>query len=301
MVLTLMAYARLETYRNSQIFQILFAHYMEKDERAYLNLGIEAQYNSTKGAAKKEDNKPQPKINASPRISLALFLDKQKQAAQPDQLQQTTVLLKNLLHVLYHSQPFYEALIQENPHFPDELITSMINAIDALPRQNRPKKVEDLYNLTLSSPKLNEALYKIFHGAPEKYTEPAEKPPAEEVKEDKLEDTSQDTDILKAETEEPRTPKGYVSLADFITLSSSPQVRVYLASPQVLEAIFHNPHTVEEILAARKELHRQALQGADLKELDTIFKSRFEPHRDPAISSNLLNFQISKTDPQKYE
>jgi hypothetical protein len=306
MVLALMSYARLETYRSAQIFQTLFAHYMEKDERGEINAGFKRQYESEKGSSREGGDKSQPKINASPRISLSIFLNKQQQAAQPDQFHQTIVLLRNLLQVLYRGQPFYEEIIEEKPQFAEELVRSIVSTIDALPQENKPKNMKDLSNLVLSDPKLNEALYKILHGAPEKYEAAAaenEEPKhaVRESVEDKVEDSSQDAALLEAEAQEHTSPKGYQSLADYVTLSSSPQIRIFLASPPVLQALFPNPQTVQEILEMRRDLHRQALHGADLQELENTFKNRFERLHDPAINSALLNFQVSKTDPRKYQ
>ena len=77
MLIVLISYARLETYRSSQIYQVLFKHYMENDERGYINLLVEQQYNTT-AVSSKENDKRNPPIHANPRLSISMLLDKKK-------------------------------------------------------------------------------------------------------------------------------------------------------------------------------------------------------------------------------
>src|ERR1700722_16850473 len=78
MVLTLMTYARLESYRSSQLFQVVFEHYMRVDERALFNLDAKGQYD-TISAPPKSEKTPQTKepqqvkSPSSPRISISLL------------------------------------------------------------------------------------------------------------------------------------------------------------------------------------------------------------------------------------
>jgi len=60
MLLSLLTYARLESYRNSQVFQIFFTYYMEKDERGYQNLAAEKLYKKIKAPGKKTSEEPSP-------------------------------------------------------------------------------------------------------------------------------------------------------------------------------------------------------------------------------------------------
>ena len=93
MLLTLMTYAKLETYRSSQVFQVLLEHYMQKDERGYINLAAEDTYDGIKKVAKKTDTEPveeapKPKAEGNARLSLALIKDKSKRDSNPQEWQQ---------------------------------------------------------------------------------------------------------------------------------------------------------------------------------------------------------------------
>ncbi len=116
MLLALMTYGRLETYRSSQIFQVLFENYMEEDERGYINMIALKKYNDAKGS-KKESGATRPKVLASPRISISLLLKKEDKEKAPLEVASFYALFKNLMISLYDEQPFYKKILEERPHF----------------------------------------------------------------------------------------------------------------------------------------------------------------------------------------
>lgn len=298
MLLSLMTYARLETYRSSEIFQILFTHYMEKDERGYINEMAEKLYVKTKVSTK--PGKPGAKrTDASPRIGLGLLKDKKQRESKPQQWQQTQVLLKNLINVLYADQPFFLNLLQEHPYFVDELIASLTNAVDD--SKVPLNKTADLANITFKDQMLDEAFYKMLHGAPHKelLENPDQSSRVEDGTKNEVEN-DQDVDQLAQEADEFRSPEGYFSLLDFITFSSSGKIRIFLAPQEVLQAIF-DPSIVDDILIERKGLYQEAVNGTDPKELESRFKDQFDRRRDPAIDSAFLDFSVTKTNPKSYE
>jgi hypothetical protein len=305
-----MTYARLESYRSSQIFQIVFNHYMEEDERGFLNLGADKIYATTtattKGETKPKEPKEEtkkPKSDASPRVSLADLTNPDERNKKQKEWQQSVALLKNLIKTLYGDQPFYEKMMKERPSFLDELISSLTHTIDSIPKKNQPTKVEELANIKLPDEQLNSVFYKMLHGAPYKYAAEDQKgkqvqQPVEEVV---AEDSSKDAAQIQDDFEDYKSPKGYVSLLDFITLKSHKKVRVYLAPREVLMAIFNNNDTVDSILNERKALYRQAMRDADTSELEKTFQGSFESKRDPSIDPEMLDFSVTKTNPKDYE
>jgi hypothetical protein len=291
MLLSLMTYARLDTYFGSEIFQVLFKNYMEEYERGYINDRAVKLYHLLKVSEKKGSSSP-TKAAATPQLSLILLKDKKQRESKQGEWQQRVILLKRLMSTLYENQPFFKRLMEENSSFLDELVAQLTQAIDALPEEKAPKKIIDLALVTLADPKLDAAFYKMLHGALSiKESEEAEAADAEEKDEGKLiEDGS-----------ECESPAGYYSLIDFIDFSPNSKIRIYLASREVLSSIFLDPAVVEEIIRVRNSLYKEAKANAETKELEERFKGQFDARRDPAIDSGLLDYSVTKTNPKSYE
>lgn len=306
MLLSLMTYTRLELFRNSQAFQMIFKHYMEESERAYINQGAETAYGSIEVSQKndtpkeKQTKKAKP-VGTSPEIGVKLLLDPTRDGKEKEWTQ-TKILLKNLIRTLYSKQPFYLKIEEERPSFLDELIRGITAAIDQLPPDQRPKEAKDLANLELSDPVLDKVLYKMLHGAlySDDVSEEKTKDPFKQIliRETKEEATVDDED-LKKEIEF-QSPEGYYSLLDFVTAKYTPKVRVYLAPQEVLQAVFLDPATVESVLIEREYLYKRALADEDANELSETFKNQFQRLKDPALDDESLDFSVSKTNPKYY-
>jgi len=303
MLLALMTYARLDSFRSSQAFQTIFQYYMENKERAYFNLQAESTYKSIVVSTKEGGAKAGPKAEGSPRIGIALLIDKTQREAKPKEWLQTQVLLKNLIISLYKDQPFFKSAIAERSSLPDDLIAAITQASDALPKEKKLKSADDLANLHLTDPQLDQLLYKLLHGIPSELITPMKKK-KEKIEEEKpVVDPGKGDSTKEDEKEEFNSIKGYYSLLDFVTTKSTPKVRVYLARKEVLNAIFHDPKIVESLLTERKELYKQTKDKSDIeiKELTTTFKDHFNRLKDSSIDDNSLNYTVTKTNPKDYE
>src|ERR1700733_2769224 len=84
MVLSMLTYTKLETYRSFSLLNSHFTRYMEKVERGYINTAAENWYinsQATRTTTSTRTNPPQGGKNASrSRLSFLLFIDKKKQA-----------------------------------------------------------------------------------------------------------------------------------------------------------------------------------------------------------------------------
>lgn len=309
MLLTLMTYAKLDSFRNAQVFQVLYEHYSEKDERGHINLAAEKTYEKIKIAPKadkqpgkedkpgKEDNKEKaPKATGTARISLAAFKTRSLRDSKPQEWQQSKLLLKNLMTTLYKDQPFFIEMEHKRPQFLDEMLNGLASAADALPKEKKWLKVQDIANLSLGDPDLDHILYLMSKGAPYKEV-------VKDTPQPKAESTNEESDDATEtpSTEEFKSPKGYYSLFDFVTMNPSQKVRVYLAPKEVLKSIYHSDEMVNEIISERRELYLQAKNGGDSAALTKALESRFDGARDPAISKETLDYTVTKTDPKKYE
>lgn len=304
MLLALMTYARLETYRSSQMFQLIFEHYMQKDERGYINMVANKVYEATKGSSKQ--SKAAQKVPASPRVIIGKLFKKTEGQQSPQEVASVTALLKNLMMTLYADQPFYTKIQEQRPSFLDEIIAALIYAVDQLPDDKKPKKAEALANIELGDKQLDDALYKMLHGAP--YKEMYDNNPQDLVSEQPKEVEESDEDpsdesVVEKEAEEHQSPKGYFSLLDFVTLQPLDKVRVYLASREVLKALYRNDALVDEIIRKRNEIFHETKLADDegMKSLSESFKNEFDNRQDPAIHDDILDFTITKTNPKKYK
>lgn len=313
MLLSMMTYARLETYRNSQTFESLFENYMKKNERSFITLIAQKNYDRTHGSSKGASNEQQAenKVSSRPRISIAPLVSAgSKDKINSQEFKQAVILLKNLINTLYTGQHFFEEIKNKQPSFLDDLIAAMMQASAQLPDNKKLKTVEDLSNLSLGDPQLDEVFYKMLHGATYQAAGGKENQsillqnsltPPSAVESD---DDPSDKNLIENESQEPKTSKDYFSLLDFITLDDAKKVRIYLAPKEVLKAIFGADEIVEEIIRERKLLYNQARSAdkqEDKKKLSEHFKQSFDGKHLPDIESDTLDYSVTKTNPQKYE
>ncbi len=305
MLLSLMTYARLDSYRSSQTYQVIFKHFMQEDERGYINVQAEKSYKNIKVIEKEEadpQKKKSNKVDASPRISIALLFDPKRDEKEKE-WGQTKILLSNLMKKLYSEQPFYKKLENEHHGFVEDLIKAITQAIDDLPKEKRPKKPEDLGNLKLNDPKLDKALYKMLKGALKLnvVTDEQKKAQENDKSTDVVAETTVDDNEISNQTDEFKSSEGYYSLLDYLTATKSKQVRVYLASQNVLLAIFPDSSIVNAIIAERERLYKQVTADSDPEQLSEAFKNQFLKSKDSAIDDEALNFTVNKTNPKNYK
>lgn len=318
MLLTLMTYAKLETFRTSQIFQILFEERMMQNERNVINVAAAPLYRDItvnteepkketedKDASKKQGENVKEAEAENPSrlfryISIGMLLDKKKREENPEKWEQTKILLKNLMNQLYAKQPFFIDIAQERPQLVDELISAVVHAIDSLP-DKKLKKAKDLANLELEDLVLNTVFYDMLKSSirVEENQTANSSPilnPEDGKKEEKIADSADS--VLDKKVEDYISPEGESSLLDYVGEGQA-KTSVYLAPKEVLQAIFLNEAVVDDVIKERNQYYKQARSGADLKELSKAFKSQFEPRRDASIDSKTLDFSVTTTNPNK--
>lgn len=301
MILASITYAKLDAFRGARVFQTVYEESLQKEERGVINSRAEKVYEAVKINTKEGEERP--RNSGTARIGIKLFVDKHARD-KGDEWSQTKILFKNLLDVLYQDQPFYRDLAAKRSSFVEEIIEELVLSIDELSREMKPKTAADLANIRLPDPQLDKALYLMLRGAsymqigaPQQGGQPLGADNQEEVEPDTT--APEDQKLGEEEMQEHVSSKGYYSLLDFVTLSSPPKIRVYLAPREVLMAIFLDPGTVDSVIQERSELHKQAKAGSDVKELGTKFKNEFERYKDPRIDEKSLDFSVSKTRPKK--
>jgi hypothetical protein len=290
MLLAMMTYARLESFRGFTFVQSQFKEYMQKTERNYGNeqawIRYEAAHGSTREKKEEQENEKNP---ASPKLSFNLFINKEERAKYPAELETHITIAKNLMNFLYGDQKFFNEMLEKRPEFLDEIFASLMQmtAQHANKEKLNTKKLKEIATVDLGDPELNKAFTKMLQGTVEK-----------------VEDAGADDENLEsASTETLFKPKrGYYSLLDFITIQRNKlRIRVFLASPQLLMAIYGNSATVQDILNMRNRLYKQLINKEISPELGKEeFQSLFQNIQLPEVPVEMLDFGISKTDPHSY-
>lgn len=288
MLLALMTYGRLETFRSFAFVQAEFKTYMEKEERRYANdQAIKRYETSPASQQEKDEEKSQERNPASPKLSFNLFLDKDERASNAALMKPFTDLAKSLMTFLYGGQPFFQEMEQKRPGFLDEILQALIKLSDTFADKEKLHKIKEVATLDLGDPQLNEVFTKMLRGS----TEVPEEIPLDEQ------------DLTQEPSEQPIKPVwGYESLLDFITVQKNKlKIRVFLASPELLMAIYGDPSTVDDILATRYQLYRDLVNNVtDSKTSSEDFKSKFTNMQLPTIPADMLDFGVSKTNPRSY-
>lgn len=96
--------------------------------------------------------------------------------------------------------------------------------------------------------------------------------------------------LLKKQSEGP-------SLSDSVAVADHDDIRLYLASYELLLAIFGDEVFVEEVLAKRQELYRKLMREQISPQEASV---QFEGLIKPVCNNKYFNYSISKTNPIKY-
>lgn len=275
MLLVMITYGRLESFRSFAFVQLQFKEYMEHTERDFINETAVDRYNKTAATRSEKTETEKREMNkASPKLSFNLFVDKEERDANQEQLETHLNVARSLIFYLYGDQEFYKELEARRPNFVNEILSALMTQTETLPKI---KKVKELATVDLKDPELNDAFTRMLKGAYEEPPKDQEKRP------------------MKLQT-------GYYSLLDFITVGKGKlQMRVFLASRQFLMAVFGNPATVDEIVRVRYKLYRSVRDKVmDAKQASEEFQTLFNNSALPFIPEEFLDFGVSKTNPNRY-
>lgn len=208
-----------------------------------------------------------------------------------EQATQTYMILKKLIYYLYANKPFFQEMERSRPGFVDELIQKMRE----IGSEHRVRYAKDLANFNFNDEQLNYVTYKMFKGVPVPanfYLPPG---PPEEIP--ILENDTEST--LTNDANEYHSGPGYASILDFLMLQKkNTKIKVFLAGRPLLMAIFDDPNTVNEIISMRRNIRKELRAGRDATQSAEAFKNTFIGRRNPAISENMLDFNVSTTQPK---
>lgn len=292
MLLTLMTYARLDTFRSFTVMKVEFENYMKNYEREFPNLRALKWYEETHITKKEvQEEKEKREQKATSRLSFYPFTKKKPTAKDKRSADQVVMIGKELIKVLYQDQKFYKDLQETRPDFLNDLFQAIQKAIQELPDTQGISKPADLANLDLNDPELNEVFYKILKGNKDETIEKRE-----------TEKVVQQDDLDAEDFESFDTNDGYLSLLDYINMSTKTKIKIYLASRPLLMALFGDTATVNEIISLRKALFKEIkAKRLDAKDASKIFEKNFANRLSLVLDTDFLDFSVSKTDPASYE
>lgn len=277
MLLTVLTYAKIDSFRSEAGIHIQFENYMQHVERKYINEQTENQYcqlHITKEikADKNDDlKKEKTKRNtAKATLPIGILFNSSTEAKSSQEYQYTVSVLKGLINRLYGEQRFFEEARQERPDIVDEVIVRIGPAVQEMGNSFKINKAKDLANLDLNDPFLNEFFYKMLKGASISYE-----------------------DVGGNIVEE-----GYPSLLKYIDSSKGKKIRVYLAPKPLLQVLF-DPVTADEIITTREYFFREVTNGnIEPNSATERFESMFVTKVNPSVPISNLDFSVSKTSPK---
>lgn len=306
MLLSILTYASLDSFRNFVGLQAGFIHYMQATERKTVNETMKkVQYDGSiikstppSKTEKEDEAKSTPKSKATSRLSLYILLNPEERAKNDEAYKETRALLKQLITDLYSKEQFFQDISKTHPNFIEEIFNAIQEASDQLPPDQKITETLDLSKLKLNPPELHYVFYLMLNGLPKLEVPP--KDPSEKSKKECPPDENDEIDA-ELESQEVHAKAGYTSLLDSITVrNTSNKTRVFLASKALLTSIYKDPHIVDNILTERKDLFKQVRA----KKLTPIEASRlFEGHLKGQSTNyeQLLDFSVTKTNPKEYE
>ncbi len=202
--------------------------------------------------------------------------DKKKKSLQ--------LLLSRLIKALYGNQSFFIEAKKKNSRLEDDLLRLLFEKAE----QSHINKEKNLANIDLGDEEMQQVLYKMLKGnRPDKVDTDQE-----ENKEATADKTS----------EPPLSPESYPSLFDYISLhrGQSKPLSIYLASPELLQAVFQNADIVNTILKDRENIYKTLKNDKNANKVILMdqFKLRFKDSIPSDIDPSLIDFGISKTKPK---
>jgi hypothetical protein len=300
MLLSLMTYSRLDMYRNFYVTQGEFERYMKQEERQSINRGEELWYNWTE-VKEKENTKPPKKApsQASPYLSIYWVINSDK-IDQKESLESVyKELIKKLIFNVFGNQKKFITIFEQNPHVIDDLFNALQAAYSKIPKEKKPKKIDELLNLDLDNPQLEDLFYWMSKGI-----SPSKNLPESDtalILERVVEKGDKEVLPSTENIEDHYITPGVIKLQDFLTINSSKnKIRIFLAPREVLLTIFNDTALVEDLERTRLEMYVQAKNEADTSTLSEQFKQKFYA-RAVQVPESMLDFTVTKTDPRQYE
>ncbi|GAB4238118.1 MAG: hypothetical protein Tsb0021_17910 [Chlamydiales bacterium] len=299
--ISITTYSRIQNYLNTVMLQQAYFCFMTQDQREDENELEKKVYQKHQGEKGKKGSTIS--VNATSKLNFAVFIDPILREKRPEGYLTIRILSIRLIRNIYAKHGFYDDFVQKHGDPAETLINSIMAAAEKNGTAKLINSNEELSKLDLEDEELQLLFAKMLSGS-------------EDVakKKDKL------TDLCSYEKKE-----NYPRLLDYIEVKKSKEyklqpIRIQTVARPILEAIFIDPYTVQQVIVKRKELidqfskerkketkegsqelHEDAAQfNKELHELlSNIFESEFKNRIPRNLPPEMFNFQINTTAPNK--
>lgn len=273
LALSALSYQSLSRFQNNADKEKFWNRRMRVDSVCAYNERVRDQFNEAKEKPETEDKeKPDSKksLDAFAKINLKFLIGNSKESVPPETLTAYESVAKRLIRVLYGEQPFFKNLLQKNPNLLDQLFPALRKANSEL--KNPIGVVRNLSNIPLPDEDLKSLWYNLCKKA-------ALGPLAMQAL-NPLKDTPDECSDT--------------CFTNFLGNKGS-KIRVFLANPALLFALYEEEGLVKQIIEKRDDLYKQAKkETSNLVALTQEFQVQFQG-RSPY--DDILDFSVSKTEP----
>jgi hypothetical protein len=284
-MMSIMTYARLQSFLNRSLIQNEFECYVQVIEQYDANQAQLEQYNDHKGASQQKPT-PDPdqnngKVQADRYLNFGLFVNKQERESKQQWAGTAYEITRQLILNLYEEKPFYSEILEQNPDFTDHLLRTLMDKADQQKEFVKISKPKDMANLVLDDPIMQETWAKMLKGTPHQQ--------AALLACQKL--TPMELEVYKQ-------MQSYPSLADYIRVTKQVKpLRIYLTPEPILQAIFKDERIVQEIVQQRHQLyldvHSKRKSNEDAtNEFKRSFSGKIPRQYDPTF----FDFSVTQTE-----
>lgn len=272
--LSALSYQSLSRFQSNADKEKFWNRRLRIDAVCAYNERVRDQYDDAKEKpeTKSNDNpdKDKPQQEAYAKINMKFLISNLTEDATPETLTAYESVAKRLIRVLYGEQPFFKNLLNKNPNLLEQLFPALRKANSELKKPIG--LVRNLSNIPLPDEDLKSLWYNLCKKAALGPTAMQALDPMGN-KEDNCSDTC---------------------FTNFLGVKGS-KIRVYLAKPALLFALYEEEGLVKQIIEKREELYKQAKNKSNLTMLSEDFKAQFQgksPYDD------ILDFSVSTSDPR---
>jgi hypothetical protein len=281
LALTVVTTAKLNSLKTLMNVRAKYVLYMKEAEAQEFSRDQRKRYNKESGSDDDEETDlpiaqeevTRNKVRAHKKINLKSLLPKSDKEKNIETYYTISTITKRLLNHLYKDQPFFQKLQEKRHDFLNELLEKI--SLYGKEYTGKINKITDFAKIDIHDQELSEAFAKMLEGAV--------------ISPDFIHNSLKDPEQTSRDL--------YPSLDDFAFIDSSvEEIRIYLASPELLLAIFNEESIVEDIIKARRE-HYKELKKHRNEDLTTPkqvesekFRSTFEGRIPADLNKKLFNF-----------
>lgn len=270
--LSALSYQSLSRFQSNADKEKFWNRRLQVDSVCAYNERVREQYDEAKEKPEPKNNEkeePGKTLEAFAKINFKFLINAKEENTSAEALLAFEEVAKRLIKILYGEQTFYRNLLQKNPDLLDQLFPALRQAQSDM--KNPIGVVRNLMNLFLKDEDLRSLWYIL-----------CKKSALGPVANHALDPT------------EKRTECTDTCFTDFLGNKGS-KIRVFLANPALLFALYDEESLVRQIMEKRNELYKQAKKMENVDPLlSQDFKTQFQG-RSPY--DEILDFTVSKSDP----